>query len=82
MSGTIALMMYGLGFSNRQRLPFAELGLLGKRLFPPLLSVSCGVHHLLGRHLHSGRLSCLGLAMVLRFTLRCIRLISAAGSRR
>ena len=53
-----------------------------KRLFLPLLSVSCGVHHLLGRHLHSGRLSCLGLAMVLLCTLRCIRLISAAGSRR
>ena len=53
-----------------------------KRLFPPLVSVSCGEHHLLGRHLLSGRLSCLGLAMVLLFTLRCIRLTSAAGSRR
>ena len=60
----------------------AALKAYRKRLFPPLLSVSCGVHHLLGRHLHSGRLSCLGLAMVLLCTLRCIRLISAAGSRR
>ena len=37
-----------------------SLLLESKRLFPPLVSVSCGEHHLLGRHLLSGRLSCLG----------------------